>query len=183
MHRPVLVTAPASMPVTLDEAKAQLRVDSADDSTLIEGMIQAATDHLDGWTGILGRCLVEQTWKQDFDGFSSCLPLPLGPVMSVTSVEYTDTNGAPATVDPGAYSVKTDAGGQSRIEFKGVSVSGPVSVTYIAGYESVPPALKTAILLLVGHWYAHREAVTGDSAIVLPMAVDALIAPFRRVGV
>ncbi|MFP5432845.1 MAG: head-tail connector protein [Alphaproteobacteria bacterium] len=44
--------------------------------------------------------------------------------------------------------------------------------------------MKAAILLLVGHWYANREAVvTGTIATQLPMAVDALLAPLRRVGI
>src|SRR5690606_14090696 len=77
MHRPILVVAPKMTPVSLDEAKAQLAVEHGDDDALILGYIAAAVDHLDGWSGILGRALVEQEWRQDFDGFSSTLRLPL----------------------------------------------------------------------------------------------------------
>ncbi|MDF1606959.1 head-tail connector protein [Hoeflea sp. YIM 152468] len=202
MHRPVLVAPPAGLPVSLVEAKLHLRVDHADDDTLITSLLGAAVDHLDGWSGILGRSLVEQEWRQDFDAFSSCLSLPLGPVISITSVDYTDANGDPAIVDSGSYSLKTDAGGRSRVEFDGVSVSGSVSITYLSGYpttpevpadgeipaipaqSTVPAAIKTAILLLIGNWYENRESVvTGTIASELPLAVDALIAPYRRVGV
>uniref|UniRef100_UPI002AFFC390 head-tail connector protein n=1 Tax=Hoeflea sp. TaxID=1940281 RepID=UPI002AFFC390 len=89
MHRPVLVTPPAILPVSLAEARLHLRVDEDADDTLITSLIGAAVDHLDGWTGILGQCLVEQEWRQDFDAFASCLSLPLGPVTSITSVDYT----------------------------------------------------------------------------------------------
>lgn len=40
--------------------------------------------------------------------------------------------------------------------------------------------LTTAMLLLVGHWYENREAVAlGTIATDLPMAVEALISPYR----
>ncbi len=92
-------------------------------------------------------------------------------------------------------------GGRSRVEFSGGSISGPVSVTYRAGYETtpevpadgeapavpaqstVPPALKVAILLLVGNWYANHEVSSAPAMIELPFAVSALIAPYRRIGV
>src|SRR5690606_10673336 len=70
MHRPVRVTPPAIQPVTLAEAKLHLRVDHDDEDALISNLIQAATGHLDGWTGILGHCLVEQVWRQDHDRFA-----------------------------------------------------------------------------------------------------------------
>ena len=64
MHRPVLVTPPAETPVSRTEAKAHLRVDGTGDDDLIDGLIDAAVAHLDGYTGILGRCMVTQTWRQ-----------------------------------------------------------------------------------------------------------------------
>ena len=44
--------------LTTAEAKAHCRVDTSDDDTLIASLVKAATAHLDGWSGILGRCLV-----------------------------------------------------------------------------------------------------------------------------
>ena len=60
-----------------------------------------------------------------------------------------------------------------------------MSVTFKAGYASVPAPLVSAILLMVGDLYANREtAVTGTVAFALPMSttVQALIAPYRAVG-
>lgn len=40
--------------------------------------------------------------------------------------------------------------------------------------------LVTAMLLLIGHWYANRESVAvGVSTAEMPMAVDSLIEPYR----
>lgn len=41
--------------------------------------------------------------------------------------------------------------------------------------------LTTAMLLLIGHWFENREAVViGTIVAELPMAVEALIAPYRH---
>lgn len=202
MHRPVLATAPVLLPVSLAEAKRHLRVDDNSEDALIEGLVRAATEHLDGWAGVLGRCLVEQEWRQDFDRFAHELYLPLGPVISVTTVTWRNAAGQVATVSASNYDLRTDAGGNNCVRFDSdysfpddLHESRAVSVTYKAGYETIPeesetpaqstvPApIKAAILLLVGHWFSNREAVTVGAATPLPMAVDALIEPYRRVGV
>ena len=57
----------------------------------------------------------------------------------------------------------------------------PAAITITAGYRTpadVPAAIRQAMLLLVAHWFDHRNAAPDRSA--LPMAVDALLAPFRR---
>lgn len=41
--------------------------------------------------------------------------------------------------------------------------------------------MTTAMLLLIGHWYANRESVViGTITAEVPMAVDALISPYRH---
>lgn len=195
MYRPFLVTAPTTFPVSADEVKAHVGArDFGDDDTMLEALRAAAISHLDGWTGVLGRCLEQQTWRQDYDDFCSCLRLPLFPVISIASVKYTDTNGAEQTIAAENYTLKNDDRG-SFVEFLSTysfpslnAETSAVRVAYVAGYaqagnplvSTVPAAIKAAILLLVGHWYANREAVSADTHVVLPMAVDALIFPFRR---
>lgn len=191
MLAPVRTAAPEIAPVSLDEVKADLHVDHTDDDALIKVLIGAAVAHLDGWTGILGRCLVEQTWRQDFERLASCLPLPLGPVVDIVSV----VSGADM-VDPASYALKVDAGGRARVEFgASVSAKGPVSVTYKAGYattpassgqlavpaaSTVPDALKIAIIL---HITMNYEALKPEERESYQRAFDALIAPYRRIGV
>lgn len=208
MHRPVLVEAPDMLPVSVAEAKLHLRVDHSDEDTLIESLIRAATEHLDGWTGILGRCLVEQEWRQDFDSFARCLRLPLGPVNAIGSVTWRNTAGQVSTIAQGDYSLRTDAAGRSIVRFAdkygfpgGLFEVGAVSVTYTAGYPTIPaevgppeiPArstvpedIKGAIKLIVGAWYENREeTVIGTIASPLPksVSVEALVRKYRRVGV
>ena len=44
--------------------------------------------------------------------------------------------------------------------------------------------VRTAMLLLIGHWYENREAtIAGQAVASLPLAVDALLQPYRIYGV
>lgn len=45
-------------------------------------------------------------------------------------------------------------------------------------------SIDQACLLLIGHWYANREAVViGTITAEVPLAVQALLQPYRRMGV
>ncbi len=191
MYRPVLVTPPADTAVSSSEVKAHLDISYTDKDSLITALIAAATSHLDGWTGILGRCLMTQTWRQDFDDFWSEMPLPLFPVTSITSVKYTDTAGVEQTIDSANYTLKHDGRGAyvefvSTYSFPALNAeSAAVRVTYVAGdanAAAVPGAIKHAMLLMIRHWFDNPSAVqVGMPAQAMPMAVDALLAPYRRV--
>ena len=194
MLAPVRISAPVATPVSVSEAKAHLRVDDTNSDTLIQSMIDAAVAHLDGWAGILGRCLVTQSWRQDYPAFASRLRLPLGPVATISSITYYDADNASQTLASAVYTHLTDATG-TYVTLKPdqewpATYRRPeaVSITYVAGTSAtdVPAAIKQAILLLVGAWYENREeTVTGTTAAQLPdsVAVRALLAPYRKVGV
>lgn len=197
MYPPVRVTAPAGPPVTLQEVKQHLRlVAGAETYTVEDAILQvyldAAIAYLDGYSGVLGRCMVTQTWRQDFDRWARCMRLPL-PAATISSVKYRREDGTLVTVADANYSLKADDLG-SYVRFADdytfptdLAESQAILIEFTAGFGAaadVPAALKAAILLLVGHWYVNRETVvTGTIATSLPMAVDALINLSRRVGV
>ena len=210
MHRPVLVTPPAETPVSRTEAKAHLRVDGTGDDDLIDGLIDAAVAHLDGYTGILGRCMVTQTWRQDFDDFARIMRLPLL-AAGIATIVYVDDEGATsAAIDTANYELQHDERGSFVRFVDSYSLPGAlaetraVRVTFTAGYgaaSAVPGALKTAIILLISKLYAtarrdmlaDRETVEGIgstswaapelAAAVIDNTVALLIAPYRRAGV
>jgi hypothetical protein len=57
-----------------------------------------------------------------------------------------------------------------------------VQITYVTGsygdgveVNTCPQTVCTAILLLVAHWYEHREAASEQPIKNIPLAVDALL--------
>lgn len=44
----------------------------------------------------------------------------------------------------------------------------------------LPTPLRQAVLLLAGHWYNQREAVSGVQMTEAPYTIQALIKPYRR---
>lgn len=172
-----LVAAPAELPITTTEARAHLAVTHALDDDLIDSYVESAVAYLDGAEGVLGRCIVTQTWDLMLDGFPSTIKLPLPEAQSVTSITYTDANGDAQTLDPSAYQVA----GQRIVATDGwPSVDDSlesVTVRFVAGYglaADVPPNLKHAVKLLVGEAYAGREGEAMESP-----AIQRLLRPFK----
>lgn len=175
MHRPVLVTPPTVSPVSLIEMKQALRILERDgdgnalpdeDDDLIESEIKAATAHYEGWAGILGLCLVEQTWRQDFDFFACRMRLPLRPASEILSVKWRNSDGQILTLASANYALKTDAGGDSTVWLKRGFVApsslyetGAVQIEFRAGWPVVegvattPADIKAAIKLRVAASY------------------------------
>lgn len=174
MLSPVLVTAATDTPVTVAEAKAHLVVDFSDDDTVIDAMISAAVDYLDGPSGILGRALCPQTWSQEYDCFSGDMVLPFGPVSSVTSVTYGDGD---TFTD---FRLLQDGRGWFLRPNAGVSwpsTDTPIVVEFVAGYTDVPEPIRAAILLHIGTLYEYRE--TSVEKWTPTRAYEALLAPYR----
>lgn len=197
--KPALVTPPAAPPVTLSEAKAHLRVEHSEDDTMITAMIAAAVSYLDGWTGILGRCLMPQAWRFDFARFPCDRTIRLGFPGMVSAgddapvVTYLDSAGAEQTLVATAYHTVEDALGSVLRLASGAAWPSTachpaaVSVTATFGYPdaaAVPPAIKAAILLVTGDLYRNRETTGVGSGTIgaIPMSttVDNLLAPYRH---
>lgn len=183
-------TAPSAALIPLDDAKRHCRVDHTDDDAFITALCGAVESYLDGYAGIMGRALVSQVWELVSDERPcGALKVPLGPVVSVGSVEYVGPSGGPwQTWAAESYTVTEHQTGAVIAPVAGwppmASTGNVVKVTFTAGYGAaatdVPAAIRQAALLLIGHWYETRETVNiGDIASELPFSVAALLAPFR----
>lgn len=180
--KPKLISAPASVPVSLPDAKEHLRVFFDDDNNYIEGLIKAAVAHFDGYGGILNRCIVTQTWQKAYCRFCREMPLLFTDCSSAV-VRYYDLNGTLQTVDPSNYIVSADC-----IRFKQTFLfpmlyldrEDRVIIESVHGYQTVPDDLILAIKILVAHWYRNREPVSFASvSSKVPLSVDALVSKMR----
>ena len=111
------IAAPTELPITLAEAREQLRVDTAGspatstEDDLISALIEAVTEEIDAGTGWLGRAIAPQTWRLSLPGFPACIVLPYPPFIDIMSFQYTDVNGATQTMVEGTdYRVIYGAG-------------------------------------------------------------------------
>ncbi len=188
-----LVTAPAAEPVSLEEAKLHLRVDSDADDDLVATLIEAARNNVEAHTS---RALVNQTWDLKLDTFppSHIFELPRPPLSSVTSITYVDIDGVEQTWASADYTVQANAGPYSMPGTVALAYGASypthrsqpdaVTVRFVAGYgadgSSVPAAIRQAVLLLIGEMYARREvAIAGTIISRIPFGVDSLLASFR----
>lgn len=173
-------------PVTLAEAKAHLRVDGTDQDALITGLISQAADQIERDTGLALRARSHSQVVNDWgNGRITVLRRPLN---SVTTIAYDAEDGTEGALAAEQYRVREFLGMPNIIPAKDVtwptleSINGAVRVTLNAGLannDAVPPALKRAALLLIGHWFEHREGVTMKQTAMLEQGYASLIAPHR----
>jgi uncharacterized phiE125 gp8 family phage protein len=192
-----LITATTEEPVSLADAKAHLRLEHELDDAVVLSLVKAARQYLEEacWRGF---CL--QTWERTESCFPAdvCLPferqglkLPMGNLVSVTSLKYIDPDGVERTAVAGTdYVVDSDnVPGRVRLAYgkSWPSVRSQwdaVRCRYVVGWAAadVPQPLKQALLLLVSQMYEHRTPeVTGTIVTSVQFAVNALIAPYRLV--
>ena len=181
-------------PISLDEAKAHLRLDTDDDDALVSSLITAARVHIEQ---VLGHITVEQTWVEVRDAWPAYGPgvggevrLSLGPVRNLLEIRVVDPSGSAASIPASDYftdvvSVPARIGLTDGAVWPqpGRAMNG-IEIEFTAGYglaaEDVPQPLRQAVLLLVAHWYEQREPVAvGSTMTELPHMVAGLVAPFR----
>lgn len=169
---PVSVTVePASEPITLDEAKAQLRVESDDDDAYIESLIAAARVHIEQMTGIK---VLTQTVEFRASAFTDLAALPVAPVQSVTSVKYLDSTGAEQTLSTDVYETAlTGLSPSIRPKYNQFWPSyrlapDAIRVVAVVGYSEAPEPIKHAVNLIVSRWYDDRDTgAVPDGAMAL----------------
>jgi uncharacterized phiE125 gp8 family phage protein len=190
----VRTAAPDAKPVSLAQAKKQCRIDFADDDDLVQGLLDAAIAQVDGPSGA-GIALITQSWRLSLDRWPRpSIVVPLGPVQTIDSLQYIPFGAtALTTLDPSGYAYDLDAEivrirpdptmGWPQLQ----PGPGAIKIAFTCGYgdnqTSVPVDIQQAILLLVSHWYEHRDAVVGvenrDSSTVMPLGVDAILDRYR----
>lgn len=52
----------------------------------------------------------------------------------------------------------------------------------MGGGEKLPAMIQQAVLLIAGHWYNQREAVSGVQMAEVPYTLQALIKPYRKLA-
>lgn len=153
--------------------------------------ITAARQHCEVFTH---RAFITQTWDLKRDAFpcGDTIELPKAPLISVTSITYIDTAGVSQTWSNTLYTVDAPSGPCARMG-RIVPVYGEyfpstrsdinaVAVRFVAGYgaaSAVPAGIKSAMKLLIGHWWSNRSAVGAANLADVPLGVASLLWPLK----
>ena len=176
-----LKTPPSVEPVSLEEAKNYLKVETADDDTLISSLIKSARELIERY---LRKALITQTWEMVLDDGGSMVVIPRPPLQSVTSIKTIAEDGTETVEDPEKYIVELGYDSPGRVMLKSGQTwsihRGFASfiVEFIAGYgdqaSDVPEIIRQAILQLTAYFYENRGVEK-----VIPFQVRNLINPYR----
>lgn len=180
----VRVTAPSASPISLAEAKAQMRVEGNDDDIVIQRLIDASVAFVDA-QGVLGFAMITQTWGQWLGPNPGTVSLLLGPVQSVSAIKYYDADGVLQTATLSDFNV---FGTPNRITVSPKSGKAwpitqtrddAIKIEYVVGYgatsASVPQTVRHALMMLVAHWYENRETSAEKQMVDLPYGFSEMI--------
>jgi uncharacterized phiE125 gp8 family phage protein len=183
------LSGPALEPVSLDEAKLYLRVDTNADDDAIAAMIASARTLFERETD---RALLDQDWDFILDRWPEpgcdgrrVIDLPLGPVSAISEITVSDGAGG-ATDVPSSDYVADFAGGRLTEVAAGKwplprAAAAGIRIAFTAGFgasaEDVPADIRGVLLALVGELYENRG---GDLDLASPR-IAALLAPYRKV--
>lgn len=171
--------------LTLQNAKASQKIETDDEDALLAVFLRAAIRHVEN---VSGKNLTPKVEIQEVDGFpcyGRALLFDKEPVTEVMSIDYDDSTGTEQTLTGTRFS-----GGKLMPAFgtswpQTARGAGTVRITYVAGYstDDLPEDLAHAALLLFGHFYANREAVSvgpGIQVNEIPLGVEALMQPHLK---
>lgn len=160
------VEQPASWPVTLQDIKRRLDFEETteEEDAELESHIPAAVHMVE--TDVQ-RALCPRGWELYMDDFPwGVIELRRPPIISVTSITYTDSNGGPQTFSSSLYHadiksepgrvILADGGFWPDTKWR---VPNSVTVAFEAGYATspIPPTLIEAVILAVKALYLGCE--------------------------
>ena len=183
-----VVTPPAREPLLLDALYQHLRLDVFGGYTEDDLWLEATTKAVRQWCeGYLESSIGPQLREWKVDCLSGMLEIPYGPVSAIESIAYVDEAGVSQLfvdyIADGGRVVPVTVWPRVRRQ------PGAVTIRYYAGYDlpgdspqtwPLPEAVKSAMLLLIGHLYENRESTSATKLEEIPMGVASLLEPYRR---
>lgn len=177
-YKTVVITPASAEPVTLSEAKEQLRIDDGFtlDDNYINALITAARDRVESYCNRYFTVqLVQIVYEGGFPARE--IRLPYTDLTAVDQITYTDVDGVSDSVASGDYTA--DLIGQRVV---GEWPSGVAN--YSVFVDTAPPAelsgVKQAVLMIVTDLYELRAETVVAASVAENPAVKALLAPYRN---
>jgi uncharacterized phiE125 gp8 family phage protein len=187
MWTAVVTTSPAATePMTVDAAKAHLRVDGSDEDTGIAEMIAAARSYVEALTCTR---LVTQTVALRCDNWSDLAFFPVGPLQAVSAITYVDVNGDTQTLSTDVYEVRA-YGLEAGIFLSSGEVWPPmqagslITVSAVIGYgaaSSIPAPIIIAMKMMISDMFEIRGSFeSGVGSAPVPATALALLENHKK---
>lgn len=159
------ITAPTDEPVTLQEAKDALRIESSDEDVRIWNIIRSARQFAEDYTNLR---IMTQVVELSLDAWpSTVIDLEVWPIQSVDSVKYYDTASPSAqqtlVVNTDYYADITTVKGRigTITGWPSTAVKfNPITIRMTVGYadqDSVPDQIKEGIKAYCAYIYDSDE--------------------------
>lgn len=176
--------APATFPVTTAQAKAACEVTFSDDDDYIDALIEAATRVVEEKSG---KQLVSQTWTRTSPDAIGRLAIDKRPLIAVTGMTYYDRDDSSQSLTLSnfyVYKSEDRAWIEPKDGYEWPDMRDrmdALTITFTAGYTTVPETLVQAIKMLIREWYDTRATATEARRMEVPYGVDVLCG-LERVG-
>jgi uncharacterized phiE125 gp8 family phage protein len=186
--------APTSEPISMTTARLHLRLDTSGsppshpDDSLVSSLITAVRQNAEEYTGLK---IASGTFETRADTFEDLeISLQTWPVTSVVSVSYVDLDDQTQTLDSSKYTLDVYTR-PARLKPTTAQSTFPaakeVTIRFTAGYTDgqspnpypMPKPVEAAMLLMLGHLYDNREAVSDIQSYERPLGVTYLLNPYR----
>ena len=149
--------APLAEPLSLEDAKAFMRIIEDDDDDMIEAMITSAREFAENYTN---RQFNEAMFELITDKFVQDMKLRHNPIKSISKIEYMDADGNYQTMSTDDYYLYHQ-NGIGRINFSSFpSIKDDkraVKITFVSGYETIPTSIVQFLKVFVSTIYENRE--------------------------
>lgn len=163
--------------VTISEAQAFVRIETGEEEALLAGLIRTASGLCEAF---INQIVIARPFECDLPVSGRWERLPITPVRSITDVSAVDSNGVPAPLSSGTFTIDIDYSGDGWVKLGAVPGAHRLSVGGTAGLaddeNGVPEPIRQGVLRLVAHLFADRDGQGTEP----PAAVTALWRPYRR---
>ena len=168
---------PVDTPVSPDAAKLHQRISISTDDELIKIQLAAAASWCEKYEG---QSYMMKSFKGYLDHFPNEIIMPYPPLVTVSSIQYVDSNGDTQTLASSVYTVDADsfpariylAYGQSWPVTQGIPKA--VTITFTTGYSTTFTAAASDIVTVGNAVFADADIVritTDQADLPSPLAV------------
>jgi uncharacterized phiE125 gp8 family phage protein len=165
------------MSVPLSTIKSALKIDYTDDDADLIRLREAALDLVERRT----QCYLSPQVRQMYLAQFTDTLIADHPFNSVSSVQYYDGSNTLVSMPSSGYWIDRTGGPMPVLRFldhPSIYEGTAVTVTYNAGYSTVPNVLVHAVISLVGGWYNNPESVQPIGLSTVPLSVEFILDGF-----